>query len=404
MRDRRLHDTLRAFAEEAAWTLAAETAGGAELPFDVVEEQRRGGPTLYCYRPDTSGFIAARTQELTRLENWLPAVHALGACGGLDGYLRSRGHTRIPGGRELAEAALRAFLGALFEDLSEFVLADERFTRSYRDLEEQVLAGAQGLEVIVPLRGIVLESEEVVLGTGLSLARPEAVDRVPEVAVWDGDQQAVLALLRGEDEAVAASAAARVRRLVTALRLYDPARVAMGPAAWIRTAGGPWQVAPTGAGGLPAGTLTLAAAQEDELRGFCNLVWRRMPSGGPLAWALARFDMGCERPAAQRLTDHLLALRALLEPEGPASGMLADRVATLCAVPEERAAVSEVVNHAVALERTLVTRGADAIAGVEAVAATLAGHLRAILRDVLCGHLDADVRRLADELLEAADA
>ena len=34
------------------------------------------------------------------------------------------------------------------------------------------------------------------------------------------------------------------------------------------------------------------------------------------------------------------------------------------------------------------------------VASHISGHLRAILRDVLCGHLDSDVRRLADELLE----
>jgi hypothetical protein len=46
----------------------------------------------------------------------------------------------------------------------------------------------------------------------------------------------------------------------------------------------------------------------------------------------------------------------------------------------------------------------SAAADAEVVAAHVAGHLRAILRDVLCGHLDSDVRRLADELLEVADA
>src|SRR6476659_4763117 len=116
MRDRQLHSALRAFAEEAAWTLAAETAQGAEVPFDVLEEPaRRGGPTLYCYRPDTAGFIAERAHSLAQLENWLPAVHAMGACGGLDAYLRSRGHTRVPAdGRALAEAALQAFLERIF--------------------------------------------------------------------------------------------------------------------------------------------------------------------------------------------------------------------------------------------------------------------------------------------------
>jgi hypothetical protein len=405
MRDRQLQTTLRAFAEEAAWTLAAETAQGAELPFDLLEESpRRGGPTLYCYRPDTAGFIAERRHALSALENWLPAVHGIGARGGLDGYLRSLGHTRIPAeGRALAEAALHAFLEALFEDMSEFVLTDERFARVYGGLEEQVVGGAQGVEVIVPLLGLTLESEEVALADGLSLARPSALDRVPEAAEWDGEHQTVLAVVRGDDEDVALQAPARVRRLVTALRLYDSARVAMGPAAWIRTAGGPWQVAPTGAGGLPHGSLALPGEQEDELRGFCNLVWRRMPRGGPLAWALQRFDMGCERPAAQRITDHLLALRALLEPEGPDSGLLADRVATLCAAEGDHDAVAERVAHAASLESVLIGGQTAAAADVELVASHLAGHLRAILRDVLCGHLDSDVRRLADELLEPAD-
>lgn len=404
MRDRQLHSTLRAFAEEAAWTLAAETAQGAELPFDLLEEApRRGGPTLYCYRPDTAGFIAERAPRLTGMENWLPAVHAIGARGGLDGYLRSRGHTRVPAdGRALAEAVLHAFLEALFEDMSEFVLGEERFARAYGTLEEQLVAGAQGVEVIVPLLGLEIESEEIVLADGLSLVRPSALDRVPEAAAWDGEHETVLAVVRGDDEDVVAAAPEQVRRLVTALRLYDSARVAMGPAAWIRTAGGPWQVAPTGAGGRAHGSLVLIVEQEDELRGFCNLVWRRMPRGGPLAWAIQRFDMGCERPAAQRVTDHLLALRALLEPEGADSGLLADRVATLCAGEGEHEAVAERIAHAASLEQVLIAGQAGASADVELVASHLAGHLRAILRDVLCGHLDSDVKRLADELLEAA--
>lgn len=403
MRDLQLHTTLRAFAEEAAWTLAAETAQGAELPFDVIDEgEARGGPRLYCYRPDTAGFIADRQHALAELENFLPAVHAVGACGGLDGYLRSRGHTRIPAdGRALAEAVLHAFLELLFEDLSEFVLIDERFERAYGEIEAQLVGGTQGVEVIVPLLGIELESEEVSLTPGLSVARPSALERVPEAAAWDGANETVLAVVRGDDEDVVGEAPARVRRLVTALRLYDPARVAMGPAAWLRTAGGPWQVAPTGAGGLPSGSLVVICEQEDELRAFCNLVWRRMPRGGPLAWALQRFDVGCERPAPHRITDHLLALRALLEPEGPESGLLADRVATLCAAAEDHDVVAERIAHATSLEQVLIAGHSAAAADVEMVASHLAGHLRAILRDILCGHLDSDVRRLADEMLEA---
>jgi hypothetical protein len=118
-----------------------------------------------------------------------------------------------------------------------------------------------------------------------------------------------------------------------------------------------------------------------------------MPRGGELAWALARFEMGCERPAPHRLTDHLLALRALLGDEP------APRVAALCAQPAERDEVAAGVERAVALESVLVAGHGKATPEVEAVTDELSGHLRAILRDVLCGHLDADLRRVADELL-----
>ncbi len=404
MLDRQLHAALRAFAEEAAWALSAETSEGAELSFDVIEERAgRRGPTLYCYRPDTTGFIADRARVLTSLENWDAAVRSVAATSGVDAYLRSRGHTHVPAGaRERAEIALRAFLEHLFEDLSEFTLSDERFVRAYGELAERVNAGVSDVEVIVPLLGLEIESTELSLSTGLALVAPGEIERVPEAAAWEGATETVLALVRGDDEGVVAQAPARVRRLVTALRLYDEACVAMGPAAWVRTAGGPWQAVPTGAGGHANGTLVLEAGQEDELRAFCNLVWRRMPRGGELAWALARFEMGCERPPHHRLTDHLLALRALLAPETDAD-MLAERVAALCAEPESRAIVAEGVAQAVSLERAMVTGHGPPDAGVEEVVDELAGHLRAILRDVLCGHLDADLRSLADELLGEAE-
>ena len=74
-------------------------------------------------------------------------------------------------------------------------------------------------------------------------------------------------------------------------------------------------------GRRPHGLLLVTADQEDELRAFCNLVSRRAPDGNELAWALRRFELGCERgDPIEALSDNLLALRAMLEPEGPASG------------------------------------------------------------------------------------
>jgi hypothetical protein len=151
----------------------------------------------------------------------------------------------------------------------------------------------------------------------------------------------------------------------------------------------------------------IPAAQEDELRAFCRLVARRDPHP-ELSWALARFEMGCERVSAfEALTDYLLALRALLEPEGPAGARLPARLAVICARPEERGALTERTARAVALERAVISGladGGDEPDRPDPLIDELAENLRAILRDALCGHLDSDLVRVADELLaEAAE-
>ena len=144
---------------------------------------------------------------------------------------------------------------------------------------------------------------------------------LPRVRFTAGDREHTGFLLRDDDPAAPtplSEATARFRRLLTALRLYDPLRVALGPVAWQRTGGGAWSIGGLGTSGRPNGVLLVEEAAEDELRAFCNLVARRTPRSGELAWALRRYELGCERTSAfETLTDHLLALRALLEPEGP---------------------------------------------------------------------------------------
>jgi hypothetical protein len=149
--------------------------------------------------------------------------------------------------------------------------------------------------------------------------------------------------------------------------------------------------------------LVVTPDQEDELRAFCSLVSRRAPHANELAWALARFEMGCERSDPyEALTDYLLALRALLEPEGSASGLLSRRLAALCALAENRDELIERTGQALALERSVIAGSSVKRAGAHAIAGDMADHLRALLRDVICGHLDANLVGLADELLSAS--
>jgi len=408
MPHRPLRLALSAFAEDCAAQLAAEAAEGAEVPFELVRAGRRDAP-LYCYRPLVGRFLAGRIGVLGRLASYPPAAHALAACGGLDDYLLARGERPHGTPRQRVDAALLAFVARVFEDSTDFELLRGRLEAAFQELESILLDGRAETAVIVPALGITIESPELVLADGLALARGDAFDgEAPPEALWaEGGEPHVLAVLRWElapgDPAPLAHARARLSRLRTALRLFDPAGVTLSPLAWTRTAAGPWQPFALGPAAVRGdGVVHVAAEQEDELRAFCSLVGRRTPRGGPVAWALGRWELACERAGragtAQALADHLLALRALLEPEGAQSGVLGRRLAALCAVPAERDALAARVEHAAALERSVVA-GAAPGEPLGRLAAELSGHLRALLRDVLCGHLEADLRGLADALL-----
>ncbi len=407
MHNRQLHGALTAFVEEAAWQLAAETADGAEIPFEVVRGGRRDSP-LYCYRPLTADFIEQRVGLLSRLPSFLPAVHALSGLGRLGDYLELRGERGYPAEpRARAEFALRVFLSRVFEDSTDFALNGDRLDLAYSEVEGALYDGRTETVVIAPLLGLETVSPEVTLGDGLALVQGDAfAEDAPAEALWapGAESPHLLVVLRWEaaagDTTPVAHARVRFRRLLTALRLYDASGAAFGPLAWMRTGGAPWQPFALGAlGRRGEEPVVVMDEQEDELRAFCSLIARRTPRSGELAWALRRFEMACERPLpAEALTDVLLALRALIEPEGPASGRLAGRLAALCALEDERAALTARVAHTVALERAIVG-GLAVDAELDALVAELTGHLRALLRDVLCGHLDSDLRTVAEDII-----
>jgi hypothetical protein len=398
MHNRALHDTLAGFVEEAATQLAEEVAAGAEVPFELAEQGRASSP-LYCYRPLTSSFISGRVGVLARLESFTAAVRALTALPNLERYLVARGRrpsSRNP--RANAEVALTAFLTHVWEDQTDFVFDPDRFALAFGELERAVYEGMALTTVVAPVEGLVIESDEVPLIAGVSLARVAALAEVP--ADLRGDDHATVAVVSLEDASLE-EAGRRLRRLQTALRLWDDVDPAIGPLAWARTGSGGWSIV-----ALPTGLrqssddVLLAAEEEDPLRAFCSLVSRRTPRAGELAWALRRFELGCERATPfEGLTDWLVAVQALLGRE-----RWPQRLAAICASAERREALAQRFSELDDVERALV-RGHVRL-GAEAgdAALELADHLRAVLRDVLCGHVDPDLRRIADELLVAEAA
>lgn len=407
---------LTAFAHDAAAALSREAADGAEIPFEIVEEPgARGTVPLYCYRPLTGAFVRARLGRLSGLASYAPAARALERhAGGLGAYLRRAGSEPVPdGGRDRADDALACFLDALFEGQSEFLVSEQRLARALRALETSLHEGRSVHTVVAPVLGLDLQAQRIELPDGLALVPGHGLDDVPTDGVWawwearDRTAIAVLTLeTEPDDGPPLAIARTRLRRLLTTLRLYTAGSFALGPAAWTRVDDGPWQLRPlAGTGRAHGQRATVEAQAAEELRAFAALIARRVPQRGELAWALARYEMACERVSPfEALTDHLLALRALLEPEGPASGRLAQRLAAICALPEERAALAERTAHAVSLERAVVAGLAPPQENVDRLVSQLAGHLRALLRDVLCGHLDSDLCTVADGILADAVA
>jgi hypothetical protein len=413
MRNRVLHDALRDFALESAALLTDDLREGAEVEFDVIDEAGRQGPVLYRYKPRIEAYIGERWPRLRELPACARAAGELGA--GATMWLRVNG---LRG--EQAEPALRTMLERLYEDATSFGFPEERFERVYREVELTLYHDAVHARVVAPLRGAVMEAERVDLGGGLSLVRGDVADAPPE-AVWPDPleageavcgEPAVLCVLERDapaDEGIpAAEAARRFAAVVTALRLWAPGAVSLGAPGWRRADEGRWQPLPLGAGAGPGGggggaTWFLAAGEEEGLRELFAAVDAAEPRQ-TVAWALARFEMGSARGHhAEALSDYLLALRALLDATSDAGeASLALRVAALCAEEGRRKLVQRRIEAAMGLER-FVMGGSLRVRHEEAspreLVAEVESHLRALLRDVLCGYLDANLKDVADDIL-----
>jgi hypothetical protein len=410
-----LRRALSAHLEAVATYLQSEVASGAEVQFELEQHGGRRGsrrPALYCYQPLTAQFIAQREGALRALPTHRDAARELAEFGGLDAYLLSAGIDPPAPVSACVQAALTALTEEVFAEQSSFELEPERLRGALARIDGALQAEGCETTLLATLHGLALASQELELTSELRICRADAATGLPPGALsgcagedGEGAGEHLLVLLSGREQGPH-SALARGRELLGellgALRLFGDSRITLGRLAWLRVRDGAWRPLALGIGGRPAGVLLVAPDQEDELRAFCNLVARRAPHGDVLAWALRRYQLGCERDRElEALSDHLLALRALLEPEPEGGATLARRLSTLCAASEERDELAGRIEAALALERAAREGAVDEGGAERALARELADHLRALLRDVICGHLQPDLAALADELTPA---
>jgi hypothetical protein len=406
MRDRLLNDSLTRLASEAAIRLSALVAGGDQIPFDVDAESGEDA-AFYSYRPLTSRFVRERESELRALDAFAPARDAVAAAGIAAAYLEARGEI-VPGEPgERAARMLCVFLASLWDGCTELALDHERLSNALAVLEAETRGAEEADVLIAPLVGLRMAMPRLVLPSGVQVVRADAIEAPVEAMRSEGMGRAAwepqfLALAEQGEEAESAEVAMRqLQELVSVMHLFKPGSVGLGPYAFAPTGEGRWARLATGAPATRPGAYELNEEEALELAEFAGALEARPDPDGALAWAVARFELGCGRGTAlEGLSDHLLALRAVLDGHGPVGASLPMRASALLAGEElDRIEARERIEAALELERSLMN-GTPSLPGL-AMASWLEEGVRRILRDAALGELSADLGTAADETLIA---
>ena len=408
MRDPALTEALRRLTTEAATRFSALVAGGDEIPFDVAEQ---AGPDslFYRYVPLTARYVGDRAEEVRSLPAFEPAREAVIEAGVAAPYLESHGHTVPEDERLRADSMLLLFISALWDGSADFALDRSRLDRALgaldaetRDLEETDL-------LIAPVVGLRMPLARLSLPNGVRIVRADSIEAPIEAMSSEGMNRApwqpqFLAVAEGGPDCSEPVAAVRqLRELITVMRLFKEGAIGLGPYAFAPTGVDSWRRVSTGAPATRPGGYDLSAAEANELAELASELEARPSPTGSLAWAIGRFELGCERESAiEGLSDHLLALQAVLESEGPVGASLPMRAAALIAEPGERPRTSRRFERIQVLERMLIAGRSAEDGAADEDADWLEQGLRAILRDAALGEHGADLGASADENLIAA--
>jgi hypothetical protein len=413
VRDFLLNEALKRLATEAATRFSALVASGDQIPFDVAAEAGEES-AFYSYVPLTSRFVEKRAEELRSLPSFGPAREAVIEASVAVTYLEDRGESvpADPGAR--AERMLTIFISSLWEGSTEFSLDRARLDGALSMLDAEARDADDADVLIVPIVGLRMSGARLQLPHGVRVVRADSIDAPIEAMRSEGMGRAswepqYLAVAEQHEEEGAEAALNQLRELISVMRLFKGGGIGLGPYAFAPTGEGCSRRIATGAPATRAGGYRLSEAEADELVALANTLEARPDPDSALTWAVGRFEMGCERESAlDGLSDHLLALRAVLEGHGPVGASLPLRAAALIADDSlDRIEARERVEDLLALERELMNGRSQS----EAV--RLAGWaeegVRRLLLQAALGELGSDLSATADETLiatglEAGDA
>jgi hypothetical protein len=405
VRDFLLTEALKRLATEAATRLSTLVASGDQIPFDVAADSGDDS-AFYSYVPLTGRYVAERAEELRSLPSFAPAREAAVEAGVAAPYLELRGEAVPADPGERAELMLTLFFSSLWEGCTGFSLDRERLDDALATLDAEARDADDADVLIVPIVGLRMSMPRLQLPNGVKVVRADSIEAPVDAMRSEGMGRAAwepqfLAVAEQHPDEGAEAALRQLHELISVMRLFKGGGVGLGPHAFAPTGADTWRRIATGAPATRPGGYRLSEAESAELAEFASALESRPDPDSALSWAVGRFEMGCERESALNgLSDHLLALRAVLEGHGPVGASLPMRAAALISDDSlDRIEAREQVEETLELERSFMN-GRSMDGALELAGWTEEG-VRRLLRQAALGELGEDLSATADETLIA---
>ena len=403
MRDFLLNESIKRLATEAAGRFSSLVAMGDEIPFDVAADSADDG-AFYSYVPMTGRYVLEHAEELRSLPSFPAAREAAVEAGVAAPYLEARGEAVPADPAARAELMLTTFFASLWEGSAGFALDREGLESALATLDAESRDADEADVLIVPLVGLRMSMPRLQLPHNVRIVRADSIEAPVDAMRSEGMGRAAwepqyLAVAEQDADGGAEAALMQLRELVSVMRMFKGGGIGLGPYAFAPTGEGCWRRIATGAPSTRPGGYRLSEDEAAELNDFAAALEARPDPDSALSWAVGRFEMGCERPTAlEGLSDHLLAMRAVLEGHGPVGASLPLRAAALIEDESmDRLQARERVEDVLELERAMMN-GLPVERAVE-LATWMEEGTRKLLRQAALGELGSDLSTTADETL-----